>query len=370
MTEVNLSEQSQGGEESQEQEDLRFYTRLNYDLRVTERSNDGKFFTEEDELYRHGGPDPIMALDTFCKLVAKSTALGYSVKIGRSGQKILVPLKLSMYFLSINSFLNLYDYRYVYSQYAMLLLEAGLELNIFPGTLTRNPNHRNPQNKKMDGELFNDLVLRIREKSKSGKFRKALYARNYGCKRNFKSAMNYTNTLLESHARLLVIRLDFGYKKEYGTSVTVEEIQRDLAKLLNNRRTNKIFDSNLGYIWKLEYGVEKGVHIHAIFFFDGSAVIKDAYRAQQIKTYWETVVTEKRGLSHNCNRSKYKHYGLGILHYLDIEKRKIFEKHVVGYLTKVDNKLKAKCLDNIRSFGKGEPPKRKSQSGRPRNLKR
>jgi hypothetical protein len=56
-----------------------------------------------------------------------------------------------------------------------------------------------------------------------------------------------------------------------------------------------------------------------------------------------------------------------MLHYLDTEKRAIFDREVIGYLTKKDNHFKARFLGRARVFRKSELAKRTKHTGRPRS---
>ena len=70
-----------------------------------------------------------------------------------------------------------------------------------------------------------------------------------------------------SNTPLYAVRVDFGYKKDENNevNVTLEEANKHIDKLLNNRRNNSIFKDNVGYVIKTEYTEDKGVHNHAVF---------------------------------------------------------------------------------------------------------
>jgi hypothetical protein len=151
---------------------------------------------------------------------------------------------------------------------------------------------------------------------------------------------------------------------------TLEDAQRDLNHIFNNMRGNKLFAALVGYIWKLEYGEEKGIHIHFIFFFDGSKVHKDAYLAKLIGEYWrKRIVKYDRGIYHNCNMNKnfYKRCGIGMVSHDDLVKRAHL-LDAVKYLTKKDQYLRYKPGKKCRAFGKGNMPPERDEGGpgRPR----
>lgn len=102
-------------------------------------------------------------------------------------------------------------------------------------------------------------------------------------KRRQSSNEKYIDALQANHSKMNVVRVDLAYKKPYSSDVTLDEATKDLNRLLNNRRSKPlIFEDNIGYIVKKEYTEDKGVHLHAIFMFDGQKVLKDAYKADEI----------------------------------------------------------------------------------------
>ena len=95
-------------------------------------------------------------------------------------------------------------------------------------------------------------------------------------KRRQTSNEKYVDALQDRYSKLCVVRVDFGYKKDENNEVniTLEEANKHIDKLLNNRRNNSIFKDNVGYVIKTEYTEDKGVHNHAVLFFDGKGLIK------------------------------------------------------------------------------------------------
>jgi hypothetical protein len=201
--------------------------------------------------------------------------------------------------------------------------------------------------------------------------------------------MSYINKLFDRHARLLVIRIDFGYRKEdireYGDferAIRLEDdiqakylqAQADRVHLFNNMRSNELFTHLLGYAWRLEYGSLKGFHYHTFFFFDGSKSREDVTIAKSIGEYWVNVITKGRGLYFNCNanKEKYKYLGIGTINDFDTKLRQGLEK-AARYLTKQDYYVKMDFNEEggkkARTFGKGEITKPKSSRGRRRKTR-
>lgn len=187
-------------------------------------------------------------------------------------------------------------------------------------------------------------------------------------KRRQSSNEKYVDALQEKFSKLAVIRNDLGYKKDENNQVdvTLEDVKRDLNTLSNNNRNNSAYDNLAGYIFKIEYGVDKGPHVHALFFFDGNKVQNDKFKADQIGQNWKKI-TKGRGCYHNCNRNNYKENATGMLDYRDIEKRRNLDK-AMEYFSKEEQSIDAlKENGKDRSIRRGTIPKEKSTRGRPRN---
>lgn len=106
-------------------------------------------------------------------------------------------------------------------------------------------------------------------------------------KRRKQSTENYIDALLQNNSKLCAIRVDLKYKEPFAKDVSQDVINKDLKRMLDNRRNNKtIFGNNLGYIIKKEVSGNGNLHLHAMFLEDGSKVQKAAYKADQIGKYW------------------------------------------------------------------------------------
>ena len=182
------------------------------------------------------------------------------------------------------------------------------------------------------------------------------------------STIKYSDALFDKHSKLNVIRIDLGYKDEYSDDVTLGQVSKEFTHMLNNRRSKpSIFAGNVGYIAKKEYTEDKGAHIHAVFFFDGQKVQKDAFKADEIGAYWKDKITKEKGSFHNCNRNEYDRKGIGMLDHKDTEKRKILNEDVISYLCKEEQDISPiKKTGKEKAFIRRTMPKKRSNKGRPR----
>lgn len=128
----------------------------------------------------------------------------------------------------------------------------------------------------------------------------------------------------------------------------------DLELFLKNMRTNPQFELMIYYVWKLECGLQKGLHIQCLFFFNRSQDQENINMATLVGEYWNTI-TEGKGLYHICNtyETMYNKTGINYMNYGDTTLRVKLEE-VASYLTKTDYYARMIAPDNGPTFGKGE----------------
>lgn len=187
--------------------------------------------------------------------------------------------------------------------------------------------------------------------------------------RNERSAMAYIDKLFTHHAKLLPVRIDLGYKSNNSVNqlttmdnhlphayLTQENIMTNWTYLLNKLRWNTrgFLKELVGYMWKIEYGLEKGIHYHIMLFLNGNRVQKDYYYANELGKLWLDI-TNRQGTYFNCSVDKQTRYGnnncLRVFH-RDEERTNLY--CAARYLTKIDdNEEIARQLSEGRVFGKG-----------------
>jgi len=185
--------------------------------------------------------------------------------------------------------------------------------------------------------------------------------------KRYKNSTQYIDKLQENNSKLNVIRVDLSYKKPYSNDITLEDANRDLDHMFKNRRSKPtIFKNQVGYICKKEYTKDKGVHFHALFFYNGQKVLNSNLKAEQIGKYWSDNITDKKGSYHNCHRNDYENNGIGMIDHTDSAKRKNLNT-AVSYLCKDTQDIAPiKNNKNDRAFTRGTMPKNKRNIGRPR----
>lgn len=220
----------------------------------------------------------------------------------------------------------------------------------------------------LTGEIINEFASRIRQEMQKPEIKMRLRTRKDRANRNYRSGVEYLLKLLRKFARLEVIRIDFGYLKEHFDGVDWKRIKDDFTRFLNNKRSNKIFKHQVGYMWQMEYGEHKGFHLHCIFFLDGSKVRQAAHHAQGYGEYWVNTITKGKGCFYNCNyaANQYRHLGIGTLNYDDEEKIKALMV-CIRYITKCDQFMIYKPESHLRRFDHGRLDEVPNNRGRPRS---
>ena len=216
--------------------------------------------------------------------------------------------------------------------------------------------------------INNALYAFLRE-FKSKAHRKCLKNLERVESRNQRSIATYVNSLFDQHAKLLVIRLDIGYHEDYYDQLTLDLVTNDLNGYL--RRIQNKYPALVGYIWKLEYGVDRRFHTHITFIFNGAIHQRDISLSRAIGGLWEDI-TDNNGIYYNCQvrREEYQRWGtdgIGMVHYSDTVKR-IHLINALSYLTKLDTQILAVLPAGRRTFGRMERPSRQPRLGRPRLL--
>lgn len=188
-------------------------------------------------------------------------------------------------------------------------------------------------------------------------------------KRNQRSIATYINSLFAQYARLLFIRLDIGYREAHYHRLTAENTTHDLRHYLSV--IQRQFKHLVGYIWKIEYGIDRRFHFHLTFIFNGAEHQQDVSLGKALGKQWEAI-TDGQGNYYNCNsrRVQYQEWGtdgIGMVHYADTDKQALLLK-ALGYLTKPDEQILAILPAGRRTFGRMERPTARSRGGRPRSM--
>ena len=312
----------------------------------------------------------VFEIEIFVSMVLSSKLPGFKVNkkryigtgVGIDRQEVVMLPLAQKYFGQVIGMFSALSPEYRYNPHVELFQDSIVQLGL-EWEYLNTPRAISSRTGKEEYQLFNDLIDRIREGSKSREFRVKFKRIKELASRNFASAVIYINNLFAKYSKLLVLRVDFGYSKMCTLGITLDQAKRDLAHFFNNLKKNKSLSEHLvGNIWRWEFSGKKGYHCHCLFFYDGQEVQKDEFRGKQLGEYWQNVVTPGRGHYWNVNtvekKEEYRRKGLlgiGMIHRDDEALRSNLLQHITQYFLKMEQHILAKTLANHRGrlFGKG-----------------
>jgi hypothetical protein len=180
----------------------------------------------------------------------------------------------------------------------------------------------------------------------------------------------YVDALFGFYSRLLIVRVDFAYRdvplkmSSEKRNDWMERIYADRSRFVNNMDQNGIFRGLVGWMMKMEYGLRRGFHVHAIFFFNGDVRHGDVAIAFDVGRYWQDVITKGEGTFYACNAhaDRYAKWrdptvgnALGMIHRGYFKKRAYLMRAIL-YIIKEELYAKVLIGPRRRIFFKGEMP--------------
>lgn len=208
---------------------------------------------------------------------------------------------------------------------------------------------------------YNELALQMRQALLAEGMRERVKSFRRNATRNYNHLMRVTHACHEWMQKILLIRLDWSPKSldptlpiEYlsQTEFNIAAVQVARARDKMVHHLNSYFEDDLlFYAWKIEWGVQKGFHIHWLIGLNGSVYQDRINVPYHIGKQWDEKLFNGTSHTHNVNAMPGKERaGLRVLHYADSQAGYFFGLYA-DYLTKVDYNLKLRLPQNMRSFG-------------------
>jgi hypothetical protein len=205
------------------------------------------------------------------------------------------------------------------------------------------------------------LALQMRQSLLDPKTRAAVKNFRRNANERIKHAKHVAHLAWEKHSSILLIRLDWGFKKTYFKDRYCEmnqvEFGRCLSQVTKYRNQmllilSKMFGTNLAfYLWKIECGDKKGIHIHWLIGINGSKHQDRINVGRKIQKEWDRAIDNNQTYTFNVNGLKYAQAaGLRVIHYNDPDICEIVDRFV-SYLLKIDYTMKLRMPKGMRSFG-------------------
>lgn len=254
---------------------------------------------------------------------------------------------------------------YVYSPYIEAFIACSKEVGLISPCFLSTPRE------------CNELIAQLWQHCQTEHFKEAVRITHREADKRYRNYAQYVDALFDRNDRIIVLRLDLSYQKIYTRQITLSKATSDMERLLNNRRNNQLFKSNIGYIIKTEYGIERGIHFHVLLFFNGSQRkgTSHVHHAQQIGEYWCNEITMGQGSYWNCNQNieefrTRERCGIGVIHWNETNLRRNLQNYVLAYLCKVGQSFKSLQFSKAKMIRRGAfPAAQQVRLGRPRNVK-
>ena len=209
---------------------------------------------------------------------------------------------------------------------------------------------------------FNALVQFIQGKGQAFAFKERMRFYEVNRDRQELRAKALIDGLFQRYSRLLVLRIDFGMGANYDT----RNIMTDFKEFKRRWNRTASLHAIVGYIAKLQFGEEKGYHLHALILLNGSVSKKDVFLARKMGELW-IEVTQDRGVYFNCNAENYKDRYIGMIAHGDAVQRDMLKHIVLKYFFSDHQQVLVKKNAKDRTLFMSHPRSSSARTGRPRS---
>ncbi len=290
-------------------------------------------------------------IEQFMRYVQRTDALPYAIN-----QHITVLDKTIHYALSrVFNWMHEFNPCFRYSPH----VEAFFTITTtFPGFFDSGSLPLHKYSSKITAHTMNDYITALRDLMKNRTFKDKIRHKEENSKRSFVSSTQYVDRLFDKYKRMVVLRMDFYLSRQDSNQAEPLELLLHHFSALRSfmKRRVGVFQHLVGYIAHMEYGEEKGHHIHAIFFFNGDKVRSSFSLSKLIAAQWADL-TNGIGRYFNTQEKmgQYQCKAIGMIARDDKEMRQCLT-YVLWYITKFDQLLTYKYEDKQRLFFRGESP--------------
>ena len=239
--------------------------------------------------------DTAIRIERLINAIKRIDSQAFRITYSKHGDEQVSETRLSKYFDGIEQMIMLFegDVEYQYSWHLSIFQHAcqaiGVELSPCGITCMSEDEARYLST----SETLNELTNCVRALCTQKRFKRRESDQRYLAVQQEIDSVRYVDAVLDRYARTCVVRVDLYYRTEAQARLRVERVFDDLSRLIAERERNVIFDHEIGYICSVEQGEDRGYHIHAAFFFNGSEVSADIYRAQRIGELWGALPVDR-----------------------------------------------------------------------------
>lgn len=210
-------------------------------------------------------------------------------------------------------------------------------------------------------DALNGLMRSLRKHLLSRGMREKVKSFRRNATQRYKQIMNVARQSWKRNNKNLLIRIDWGFLKAHSFGRVmfkteeefvsqmkfVDACRKDMLKILRQR-----FGKDLAmYVWKIECGEYKGIHIHWMLVINASHHQDRINVPYQICKEWDKKIGYGKTYSFNVNaHGDERTNGLGVIEYSDPNLWKVVGVYA-DYLTKVDYAMKLRMPKGMYSFG-------------------
>lgn len=298
--------------------------------------------------------DIAIQIERLVQAIQRTDSAAFKITKSALGRERVQRTRLTQYFDHIQKMVALFDegHPYDFSEYLQVFWDAcqdiGLERSPVGLTCLSDDETRYLGTE----EMLNVLTDRIRYLTSKKWFKRKRSDRRFQALDQQERISECVDQVLDAYRSVVVIRLDLHYSSISQYRQRVEDVFTDLDRLAREIERNQIFEHLIWHICSVEQGEERGYHVHTAFFFDGTKVRSDVYKARQVGQLWERM-TRGLGYYYSCNADKERYgddLGIGVVYQADVQIRSKVHK-AMRYLAKDEDtqhlRLKpegARCL--------------------------
>ena len=210
-------------------------------------------------------------------------------------------------------------------------------------------------------ELLKQFVEDLRARCSTPEVRRQVDNAKRVARENTRSALKLLDDARAHYSKILALRFDLEYIVDFAPTLQPRPLAEELMKnhreaFLKMLREGPYAKHLVGYVWKTEWGLQRGWHHHVLVLLNGQAVCSDICIADDLCSRWKHEITAGAGAYENCNKRKelYRYCGIGMLPRGDDAKWK-YLADATAYVTKSDIYAKSLLLKPSQCFGVGGP---------------
>lgn len=225
----------------------------------------------------------------------------------------------------------------------------------------------------------NALAENIRNKLLSSGFRELVHSFRRNSTECYKQLMNVGKYVWGKYGKVLLIRLDWGYRSTYPDlrakfssqedfELRFKEVSEIRKKMLKSLRG--MFGDDLAfYAWKIECAPIKGLHIHWMIGLNGYAHQDRINVPRKIADHWDQFPGNEKAYTWNLSAMQNNENAiLRVIGYDDPLLWRILGGYA-DYLTKIDYFVRMKTPAGMHSFGSTHVPDKSKKKRGPKRSK-